>query len=93
MGKNFWWFNRFNQVELDGPFSSAAAAKRAVAGTYSQIQGGMAFDIAVVTMKPERYQELVRDSIVGEGYVEGGKWVEGRREISQQQGFPQDKEL
>lgn len=64
---DFYWHNRFNNVERAGPFESAEAAKDHVVWVMKQIQEGFAFDIVI----------LEGTRIVENGHIKDGKWVDG----------------
>lgn len=71
----YWWLNRFNLIEMDGPFSSIEAAKADAVRAMNLVQNGMALDIVILNSKPE--EPMPEWAVVAEGYIENGKWFDG----------------
>lgn len=63
----YYWHNSINDIEMGGPFASEQDAKDAAVATYTEIQGGFAFDIAI--MAPDGSEAV--------GHIKGGKWIDG----------------
>lgn len=66
----FFWLNRFNGVESEGPFASVTEAKESAVSTYVCLQDGFAFDIAITTDTPV-------GPVVVAGHIKGGVWFDG----------------
>lgn len=63
MSGQFYWINRVNMVEVEGPFETAEIAKSRAIEAMNQMQKGFALDIAIVR-------------VVGAGRIDSGEWVE-----------------
>jgi hypothetical protein len=74
----YYWFNEFNGLERDGPFSSIKEAMKAACRTYTRIQNGIALDISII--KQGRGRPVVR-----RGSIRRGKWVSGIPELTRTQ--------
>jgi hypothetical protein len=65
----YYWLNRFNGVEGDGPFAEPGQARDDAVATMLAVQDGFAFDIAVTCGRG--------GPVVESGHIKGGRWFCG----------------
>jgi len=68
--KQYFWRNRFNGVESDGPFDTPELARAEAVNLYDEMRGGFALGIVIVDEE---------NMIVAEGHIHDSRWHDGPR--------------